>query len=232
MPVMPPRSRDRDRAPAFTLIELLVVIGVVAILAALMLPAIDRARHEARRVSCVSNLRQIYMRLIMYGDSNGDRFPVEPTEHNPHPGLIEALGLSSGGSLSAFYCPEGGGMEQFARDTVNYPPVGGSDSIIDTPENRAAGNIGYVYWSFEANKPGWRNPDYFIPRKLTARGAEPLSEDTPIAEASTTERWVATDFFRRKAPFPHARKHARGLNCLFLDGHVDLITGKPKYSYR
>jgi prepilin-type N-terminal cleavage/methylation domain-containing protein/prepilin-type processing-associated H-X9-DG protein len=60
---------------AFTLIELLVVIAIIAILASLLLPALARAREEARRQACSSNLKQIVDACITYQGSNGDFFP-------------------------------------------------------------------------------------------------------------------------------------------------------------
>ena len=61
---------------AFTLLELLVVIGIVAILAALLLPALSRARESARRTVCASNLKQLGLSFRMYADeSRGQKYP-------------------------------------------------------------------------------------------------------------------------------------------------------------
>src|SRR5579863_5571595 len=59
------------RAPAFTLVELLVVIAVIAILAALLLPALAGAKEQGRSINCRSNLRQLQVCWEMYGNDNG-----------------------------------------------------------------------------------------------------------------------------------------------------------------
>jgi len=65
------------RKQGFTLIELLVVIAIIAILAAILFPVFARARENARKSSCQSNLKQIGTGLMMYVQDYDETFPTE-----------------------------------------------------------------------------------------------------------------------------------------------------------
>src|SRR5215471_14113941 len=66
------------RTNGFTLVELLVVIAIISVLIAFLLPALTRAREQAYRVKCLSNLRQIYLSVLNYATENRNYMPTVP----------------------------------------------------------------------------------------------------------------------------------------------------------
>jgi prepilin-type N-terminal cleavage/methylation domain-containing protein/prepilin-type processing-associated H-X9-DG protein len=111
------KAVTKKRLTAFTLIELLVVIAIIAILAAILFPVFARARENARRASCMSNLKQIGLGVMMYIQDYDGGYPFM---YQPYPGM-PPVRQSSGTwywqdiiypyvkSTQVFFCPSSGG---------------------------------------------------------------------------------------------------------------------------
>ncbi len=70
---------SKGNGQGFTLIELLVVIAIIAILAALLLPALSAAKDRAKGIKCISNMKQLQLAAILYGNNNEDSMPANVT---------------------------------------------------------------------------------------------------------------------------------------------------------
>src|SRR5260221_347822 len=108
----PPHLRSARRQLAFTLIELLVVIAIIAILAALLFPALVGAKERARRVACKNNIRQFLVALHLYGDDSEQRLPSGASNKGPLDDHLPVLSDATSnavvhytGSDRIIYCP-------------------------------------------------------------------------------------------------------------------------------
>src|SRR3569832_276452 len=101
-------SKTRWTQLAFTLIELLVVIAIIAIQAAMLLPALAKAKQKAHLANCLSNLHQQGIVNLLYTSDNNDRFPFSGRDW-PYLPMIDVLNLThpyiSTNNRSFYKCP-------------------------------------------------------------------------------------------------------------------------------
>lgn len=215
--------RDRSRHQGsvggkFTLIELLMVIAIIAILAALLLPALNRARDHARSIRCVSNLRQISSMIFSYSGDNRDHAPC----------TLAGSSVRWPDRLMSYY--NGGG---------NGPPA--AESYWTVPRSAATGWCGVPRGVFGcpantlSRRPG---QDYGINYYLIRYDVTPVPKLTLLRNPSGTLCIgdIGTLFPQNEEAVPEAKpkwmnqdhsiffyRHRKMANCMFADGHVAAV---------
>ena len=162
---------------AFTLIELLVVIAIIAILAALLLPALAKAKETSRRAVCKSNLRQIGLGAIMYANDNADRFPMAAAHlvWVPLP-VFQYFVTTMRMGTNSLQCP----------NYLNFvdPAFAGNPGMVyvDAPGNR--GRLGYyALWGLNTTTDA-------RPRTMSY-GTQPAPWDSPVKTTDKNTPYMA-----------------------------------------
>lgn len=203
--------------PAFTLLELLVVIAVIAILAALLLPALSRARSYGRQTRCLGQMRQIGLATLLYAQESGDEFPR--SQHSAFVyhqqtwgfGLLPFLGYGNVNGASAawghilnglYRCPEDRRTNDWSYGLNVYFELGPDDDYRGAPKT-------------------WR--------KLVQ---VPFPADTvSFGEITGSTDHIMAHFWQEGGtPEVSTNRHCVRSDYLFVDGHVKALRFSSTYA--
>jgi len=246
--------RSRFHSSAFTLIELLVVIAIIAILAAILFPVFAQARESARKITCVSNLKEIDLAWQMYAQDYDETFPLSRYCNGP---IVNGTGtcpdgiqhywleavypyIKNGGDTnwsngsqdlnssgpSIFLCPDLEVAAPAVDDAGNPSGYGSPSPAPDTyPLLSYAPNID-VTAAWDTLGESWTH-DSATPGTL-ASFAQPAQFImlTDNYTACGVEVWAGAG----GNGWTMARRHGTGLNYALVDGHVKWYPGpEPRY---
>lgn len=226
-------KRTFRKLQGFTLIELLVVIAIISILAAILFPVFARARENARRASCMSNLKQIGLGMMMYTQDYDETYPLDGVGKTQADSAMPGAHFEVTHSGSTALCSDSDGHCVSWMDLI-YPYVK-STQLFVCPSVRESTYPSYGYSAaFGAlNKYQWdyatRGGGVSAPLKMASvtrpsevimvtefnYSAAPHISPTAIRSAAIATRGSST--YLRVTP------HLDGANATFADGHVKWI---------
>lgn len=221
----PLTSTPHVSAPyAFTLVELLVTIAIISLLLAIIIPALGRARDQAKLMICKVRLRNICNASLMYADENQSKLPVDDmlgpsyTDglsgqwiDNPHLSLINALSQKNYlDQPENYYCP-----------SQKNPPYSYSD------KNFSAGHIGYFYFSVVHNPISNGGLSTFL--RWPEMGV--IEYPRRLRSSMHSQTWVVSDMWFSGQPTSH-RWFQKGINYALLDSSVQMVQKQPRKEFR
>jgi prepilin-type N-terminal cleavage/methylation domain-containing protein/prepilin-type processing-associated H-X9-DG protein len=214
-------NRNKKYA-GFTLIELLVVIAIIAILAAILFPVFGRARENARRTSCLSNLKQIGLGIMQYTQDYDEMYPITGT-----------MGTSFGGNRYGYWKMY---TYPYVKSTQVYACPSSkkaNDETFNLPNGESLYFKGGKEWSYGANEfviapqanqntpptpislSALRSPT-LVPMVADATGPIWNNPWRIINADSSDSNWTIVP----SAIVPEFARHFDGANLLYADGHT------------
>lgn len=203
-------SNNQIERRIFTLIELMVVIAIIAILAAMLLPALNKARGSALNIKCNNNLSQLSRYMLLYADDNNDHlhYSVGTTYANSY-GVYSATPKP--------FISYVGGSAEFYRDRKNYQPYACPAPKILQSDSYLYYNYGFNYYLgyYPVNNKMTRHK-YFSQTMMFGDKANYISGYTDMPYYF--QRYSSAS---AKEGFNWGRRHNLKSNIVYLDGHTE-----------